>query len=64
MTRSRLFEVCGIGACSLTVAGARHWNTGWTQKRLNEDYVPTGFKPYGARVYPVKGHVFGFESYR
>jgi hypothetical protein len=28
-------------------------------KRLNEDYMPTGFKPYGAQSYSVKGHPFG-----
>jgi hypothetical protein len=29
--------------------------------RVNDDYVPTGFKPYGARTYAVKGHPFGLE---
>ena len=24
--------------------------------RLNDDYVPTGFKPYGAKTFVVKGH--------
>jgi len=28
-------------------------------RRLREDYVPTGFKPYGAKTYAVKGHRFG-----
>jgi hypothetical protein len=27
--------------------------------RVNDDYVPTGFKPYGAKTYAVKGHPFG-----
>jgi hypothetical protein len=27
--------------------------------RLNDDYIPTGFKPYGKRTYAVKGHPFG-----
>ncbi|AXC16106.1 hypothetical protein ACPOL_6898 (plasmid) [Acidisarcina polymorpha] len=27
--------------------------------RMNEDYVPTGFKPYGAKTYAVRGHPFG-----
>ena len=30
-------------------------------RRLREDYVPTGWKPFGARTYPVKGHQFGLD---
>jgi hypothetical protein len=30
-------------------------------KRLNDDYVPTGFKPYGTKTYAVKGHDFGLD---
>jgi hypothetical protein len=30
-------------------------------KRLNDDYVPTGFKPYGTKTYAVKGHNFGLD---
>jgi len=30
-------------------------------RRTNEDYVPTGFKPYGAPTYAVKGHPFGLN---
>ena len=26
---------------------------------MREDYVPTGFKPYGAKTLAVKGHPFG-----
>jgi hypothetical protein len=29
--------------------------------RLREDYVPTGFKPYGAETFAVKGHIFGLD---
>lgn len=29
--------------------------------RLNDDYVPTGFKPYGKETYAVKGHPFGLD---
>jgi hypothetical protein len=29
--------------------------------REQEDYVPTGFKPYGARTFAVKGHRFGLD---
>jgi len=29
--------------------------------RLNDDYVPTGFKPYGAKTFAVKGHDFGLD---
>jgi hypothetical protein len=29
--------------------------------RLNDDYVPTGFKPYGSKTFPVKGHKFGLN---
>ena len=55
------FEGSGIAACSATVAGARRWRTGLTLTRLNQDYVPTGFKPYGAGPIPVKGHSFGLN---
>jgi CxxC motif-containing protein (DUF1111 family) len=30
-------------------------------RRLRDDYVPTGFKPYGRETYAVKGHVFGLN---
>jgi len=30
-------------------------------RRTRDDYVPTGFKPYGAKTYPVKGHPFGLD---
>jgi hypothetical protein len=30
-------------------------------KRVNDDYVPTGFKPYGVKTYAVKGHLFGLN---
>ncbi len=29
--------------------------------RLGDDYIPTGFKPYGAKTYAVKGHPFGLD---
>jgi hypothetical protein len=29
--------------------------------RLQDNYVPTGFKPYGAKTYAVKGHPFGLD---
>jgi hypothetical protein len=29
--------------------------------RLRDDYVPTGFKPYGMKTYAVKGHPFGLD---
>ncbi|HEV2424378.1 MAG TPA: hypothetical protein VGZ29_06090 [Terriglobia bacterium] len=28
-------------------------------RRTRDDYVPTGFRPYGAKTYAVKGHPFG-----
>src|SRR5260370_1434332 len=30
-------------------------------RRIRDDYVPTGFKPYGAKTYAVKGHPFGLN---
>ena len=30
-------------------------------RRTHDDYVPTGFKPYGAKTYAVKGHPFGLR---
>jgi hypothetical protein len=30
-------------------------------RRTHDDYVPTGFKPYGAKTYAVKGHPFGLD---
>jgi hypothetical protein len=29
--------------------------------RESNDYVPTGFKPYGAKTYAVMGHAFGLD---
>ena len=35
---------------------------GWFDpRRVRDDYVPTGFKPYGAKTYAVKGHSFGLD---
>jgi hypothetical protein len=28
-------------------------------RRRRDDYVPTDFKPYGAKTFAVKGHPFG-----
>jgi mono/diheme cytochrome c family protein len=30
-------------------------------RRLREDYVPTGYKPYGVKTQAVKGHQFGLQ---
>jgi hypothetical protein len=30
-------------------------------RRPRDDYVPTGFKPYGTKTYAVKGHPFGLD---
>lgn len=30
-------------------------------RRVRDDYVATGFKPYGAKTYAVKGHPFGLR---
>jgi hypothetical protein len=30
-------------------------------RRVRDDYVPTGFKSYGAKTYAVKGHPFGLD---
>lgn len=30
-------------------------------RRLRDDHVPTGFMPYGAKTYAVKGHPFGLD---
>ena len=30
-------------------------------RRLREDYVPTGWRPYGRHTYAVKGHPFGLK---
>jgi hypothetical protein len=30
-------------------------------RRVRDDYVATGFKPYGAKTYAVKGHPFGLD---
>jgi hypothetical protein len=29
--------------------------------RLRDDYIPTGFKPYGVKTYAVRGHPFGLD---
>ena len=30
-------------------------------RRLRDDYVPTGWRPFGAQTHPVKGHQFGLD---
>jgi hypothetical protein len=30
-------------------------------RRTQDDYVPSGFKPYGTKTYAVKGHAFGLD---
>lgn len=30
-------------------------------RRVQEDYIPTGWKPYGRQTYAVKGHPFGLK---
>jgi hypothetical protein len=30
-------------------------------RRLRDDFVPTGFRPYGVKTYAVKGHRFGLK---
>ncbi len=30
-------------------------------RRTEDDYEPTGFKPYGTKSFPVKGHPFGLD---
>jgi hypothetical protein len=30
-------------------------------RRLQEDYIPTGFKPGGTTTYAVKGHEYGLD---
>ena len=30
-------------------------------RRVRDDYVPTGYKPYGAKTHTVKGHPFGLD---
>jgi hypothetical protein len=30
-------------------------------ERENDDYVPTGFIPYGKKTYAVKGHPYGLD---
>jgi hypothetical protein len=36
-------------------------NDWFDPKREDDDYIPTGFKPYGAKTYAVKGHPFGLD---
>ena len=30
-------------------------------RHVRDDYVPTGFKPYGATTYAIKDHAFGLD---
>jgi hypothetical protein len=39
-----------------SVASLEDW---FDARRLRDDYVPTGFKPFGVASRPVKGHEFG-----
>jgi hypothetical protein len=40
------------------VATLENW---FDPRRLRNDYVPTGFKGYGVKTRPVKGHEFGLK---
>jgi hypothetical protein len=39
-----------------SVATLEDW---FDPRRLRDDYVPTGYKPYGTSTHAVKGHHFG-----
>lgn len=41
-----------------SVATLEDW---FDPKRLRDDYVPTGFKPFGVKTRAVKGHEFGLQ---
>ncbi len=41
-----------------SVATLEDW---FDSRRLRDDYVPTGYKPYGVKTRAVKGHEFGLE---
>jgi hypothetical protein len=41
-----------------SVATLEDW---FDPNRLNDDYVPTGFKGFGVKTRPVKGHQFGLQ---
>jgi hypothetical protein len=41
-----------------SVATLEDW---FDPRRLRDDYVPTGFKGYGVKTRPVKGHEFGLK---
>ena len=30
-------------------------------QHVNENYIPTGVKPYGAKTYALEGHPFGLD---
>ena len=35
---------------------------GFDQRRVREDYVPTGWKPHDRQTYAVKGHPYGLTA--
>ena len=41
-----------------SVATLEDW---FDQRRLRDDYVPTGFRGYGVKARAVKGHEFGLD---
>jgi hypothetical protein len=41
-----------------SVATLEDW---FDPRRLRDDYVPTGYKPYGVKTLAVKGHPFGLD---
>jgi len=41
-----------------SVATLEDW---FDARRLRDDYVPTGYRPHGAKTHAVKGHEFGLD---
>src|SRR5437016_3972693 len=60
-TQGTVFERCvhrGMFGHSGWCATLEDW---FDPRRVREHYFPTGFKPFGANTYAVKGHLFGLD---
>ena len=59
----------GVPRTSITMNRSMFGHSGWCAtledwfdpRRTRDDYVPTGFRPYGMKTYAVKGHPFGLN---
>jgi len=61
MTKCRRAKACGTAAPSSTTVRVATLEDRFDPRRLEDDYVPTGFRGAGVKTRAVKGHAFGLD---